>query len=64
MERSRFKDYLLLIAFAALLLLVVVHFDTALSFLARLLGELYPIILACIIAFVLNVPMTVIGNHL
>lgn len=64
MERSRFKDYLLLIAFAALLLLVVVHFDTALSFLGRLLGELYPIILACIIAFVLNVPMTVIGNQL
>ena len=64
MERARFKDCLLLIAFAALLLLVVVHFNGAVGLLGNLMGVLHPVILAAIIAFVLNVPMNAIGNRL
>lgn len=64
MERSKFKDSLLLIAFAAALLLIVVQFDGAMALLGRLLGELSPVLLACIIAFVLNVPMTAISRRL
>ena len=40
MERARFKDCLLLIAFAALLLLVVVHFNGAVGLLGNLMGVL------------------------
>ena len=64
MEHSRFKDSLLLITFAAALLLVVVQFDGAVTLLGRLLGELSPVLLACVIAFVLNVPMTAISHRL
>lgn len=64
MERARFKDYLLLITFAAALLLVVVNFDSALAFLGSLIGVLHPVLLACVIAFVLNVPMSAIGRRL
>lgn len=64
MERSQFKSYLLLITFAAALLLVVVHFESALVLLGGLVGVLRPVILACIIAFVLNVPMNAIGRRL
>ena len=64
MEHSRFKDSLLLITFAAALLLVVVQFDGAVTLLGRLLGELSPVLLACVIAFVLNVPMKQIEKRL
>lgn len=64
MEKSRFKDYLLLISFAAALLLVVVHFNGALNLLGSFLSVMHPVILAAVIAFVLNVPMNAIGSRL
>jgi len=64
MERSRMKNAMLLIAFGALLLLVVVHFDAALALLGSLASVLRPVLMACIIAFVLNVPMTAISTRL
>lgn len=64
MEKKQFKDYLLLISFAALLLLIIVQFESALALLSGLMSVLRPVILACIIAFVLNVPMNAIGSRL
>lgn len=64
MEKSRMKSYMLLITFTAALLVVVLNVSSALGLLGRLWQELSPIVIACIIAFVANVPMTAIGNRL
>lgn len=64
MEKSRMKSYLCLIAFAALLLVVVVNFSGAVLLLGKLWHEFYPVILACLIAFVINVPMSAISRRL
>ena len=64
MEKSRMKSYMLLITFTAALLMVVLNVSSALGLLGRLWQELSPIVIACIIAFVANVPMTAIGNRL
>ena len=58
------KSYMLLITFTAALLVVVLNVSSALGLLGRLWQELSPIVIACIIAFVANVPMTAIGNRL
>ena len=58
MEKSRMKSYMLLITFTAALLVVVLNVSSALGLLGRLWQELSPIVIACIIAFVANVPMT------
>ena len=55
---------MLLITFTAALLVVVLNVSSALGLLGRLWQELSPIVIACIIAFVANVPMTAIGNRL
>ena len=64
MEKTRMKSYMLLITFTAALLVVVLNVSSALGLLGRLWQELSPIVIACIIAFVANVPMTAIGNRL
>lgn len=64
MEKNRMKSYMLLITFTAALLVVVLNVSSALGLLGRLWQELSPIVIACIIAFVANVPMTAIGNRL
>ena len=64
MEKSHMKSYMLLITFTAALLVVVLNVSSALGLLGRLWQELSPIVIACIIAFVANVPMTAIGNRL
>ena len=64
MEKSRMKSYMLLITFTAALLVVVLNVSSALGLLGRLWQELSPIVIACIIAFVANVPITAIGNRL
>ena len=64
MEKSRMKSYMLVITFTAALLVVVLNVSSALGLLGRLWQELSPIVIACIIAFVANVPMTAIGNRL
>ena len=64
MEKSRMKSYMLLILFAAALAVVVFNFEETVRTVWSLVAHLRPVLMACIIAFVLNVPMTAIGNRL
>lgn len=64
MEKARMKSYLCLITFTALLLTVVLNFSDAVLLLGKLWHEFYPVVLACLIAFVINVPMSAISRRL
>lgn len=64
MEKSRMKSYMLLILFAAALAVIVFNFEESVRSVWSLVAHLRPVLIACIIAFVLNVPMTAIGNRL
>lgn len=64
MDKARMKSYMLLILFTAALLAVVVNFEGALALLSVLGNELKPVIMACVIAFIINVPMTAIGKRI
>ncbi len=54
----------MLIAFGVVLFFVLTNYRLALSILSYLEHILYPVILGCIIAFILNVPMSAIERHL
>ena len=55
--QAREKSALKLLVAAALLLLLVLNASTAWGLLGTLWGILSPIVLGCILAFVLNIPM-------
>ena len=64
LDKENMKKIRYLIAFAVLLYLGVQHLDIVISTAKVLLGFLFPFILGCGIAFILNVPMKFIEKHL
>ena len=64
LDKENMKKIRYLIAFAILLYLGVQHLDIVIGTAKVLLGFLFPFILGCGIAFILNVPMKFIEKHL
>ena len=64
LDKENMKKIRYLIAFAVLLYLGVQHLDIVIGTAKVLLGFLFPFILGCGIAFILNVPMKFIEKHL
>lgn len=56
MEKKKLKIYLLLIAYVLALILVVIHFETILSWIGMVFRLLLPLFIGIIIAFVFNRP--------
>lgn len=64
MTKAQLKSRMFLIAFAAALLVVALNFRETMGILGALWHQLSPVFIACIIAFVLNVPVSAISRRL
>ena len=64
MDKAQMKSRMLLILFAAALLVVALNFHEAMGLLGSLWHHIYPVFIACVIAFVVNVPVSAISRRL
>ena len=64
MDKAQMKSRMLLILFAAALLVVALNFHEAMGLLGSLWHHISPVFIACVIAFVVNVPVSAISRRL
>ena len=64
MDKAQLKSRMLLILFAAALLVVALNFHEAMGLLGSLWHHISPVFIACVIAFVVNVPVSAISRRL
>ena len=61
---KRFKENLMLIVIGVVLFFALTNYHIALNILGYIYDVLYPVLLGCLFAFILNVPMSAIERHL
>ena len=64
MDKAQLKSRMLLILFAAALLVVALNFHETMGLLGSLWHHISPVFIACVIAFVVNVPVSAISRRL
>ena len=61
---DKFKNGFYLVTYAFVLVLILMHFSDILGWFGKLVSSLSPLIYGVAIAFILNVPMSIIENYL
>ncbi len=63
-KKIDFKSIIIIITYAALMILSIIYFETILAFLGKFFGMVKPFIIGFILAFLLNIPMKMFERHI